>query len=85
MGDGKVSKTNYLTSLAAEMYGILGTLTTLMLMCRHNGSMELQNGKIVVTTNNKEIVKWVIGENTQSNISGTWVLEYNLWNTSPSR
>ena len=77
-GGGKVLCSNGTTSLTAELYGMIGLLSTILLVCTQH-SQELNITKeILVTTDNDEVVKQLTNESEPMNVSETWAPEYDL-------
>ena len=79
MGGGKVPRSNDMSPLTSEMFGMLGTLAALAILCKHHNHIDYTGRKIVVTTDNIEVVDRVNNEMVPMNVSKTWCKEFDLW------
>ena len=78
MGGGKLPRSNNMTSFTSELYGMLGTLTSFLLVCKHYKIKENKNIELTVTTDNKESVKKTNNKVNPVSISETLSPKYNL-------
>ena len=74
-GGGKIPKSNNMTSLTAELYGIIGILSTIYLHKERDFSL----GKVIIATDNEEEVERTNNECIPTNVSETWCPDYDLW------
>ena len=79
MGYQKVPRSNEMSSLTSESYGMLGTLISIMLICTQHREQISRTGKIIVTSDNKEVIDRLENESQPLNTTETWKPDYDLW------